>query len=60
MLPQIEANWRKLADTATADLEPGEREQLVALLERVRESLLALAVDEGAEGREVGAAGETR
>jgi len=49
MLPQVEANWRTLADTATAGLDRCEREQLVTLLDRVRDNLLALATDEEAE-----------
>lgn len=44
-LPRIEAHWRKLADTATAGFDPAEREQLVGLLDRVRDNLLALPAD---------------
>ncbi len=45
-LPQVEATWRKLADTATTGLDPAERAQLVTLLDRVRDNLLPLASDE--------------
>lgn len=58
MLPQIEGNWRKLADTATGGLDGGDREQLVSLLDRVRDNLLALASDEEPEQPQVGAARE--
>ena len=49
MLPQVEGHWRTLADTATAGLDPDEREQLVSLLDRVRDNLLALPVEESEE-----------
>ncbi len=45
-LPEVEAIWCKLADTATTGLDPPEREQLVNLLDRVRANLLPLASDE--------------
>lgn len=48
-LPQIEANWRKLANTATAGLDRHERDQLVTLLDHVRDNLLALATNEESE-----------
>ncbi|MGW0436709.1 MarR family winged helix-turn-helix transcriptional regulator [Micromonospora sp. NPDC003197] len=46
-LPQVEAMWQKLADTATAGLDPAERQQLVTLLDRVRTNLTTLAVERG-------------
>jgi DNA-binding MarR family transcriptional regulator len=48
-LPRIEANWRKLANTATAGLDHHERDQLVALLDHARDNLLALATNEESE-----------
>lgn len=38
-LGRIEANWRTLADTATAGLDPAARLQLVTLLEHVQANL---------------------
>ncbi len=38
-LVRIEANWRILADTATAGLNPPDRRQLVRLLEHVQANL---------------------
>jgi len=49
ILPQVEGHWRKLADTATAGLTAEERDQLVTLLDRVRDNLIALATDEESE-----------
>lgn len=40
-IPKIESTWRTLAETATAGLDPDEREQLTRLLERVRGNLHA-------------------
>jgi len=57
ILPQVEANWRTLASTATAGLDRGEREQLVTLLDRVRDNLLALATDQEPEPAQVNARG---
>ncbi|MDQ3609805.1 MAG: hypothetical protein M3459_13040 [Actinomycetota bacterium] len=57
-LPQIEANWRKLAATATATagLDRHERDQLVTLLDHVRDNLLALTTAEESEPPEANAA----
>ncbi|GAB3156889.1 hypothetical protein GCM10027290_55880 [Micromonospora sonneratiae] len=45
-VPQVEAVWRRLADTATTGLDPAERRQLVATLDRVRINLTTLSADQ--------------
>jgi len=57
LLPRVEANWRTLASIATAGFGRGEREQLVSLLDRVRDNLLALSADEEPRLTRVGASG---
>ncbi|MDI6102302.1 MarR family transcriptional regulator [Actinoplanes sp. NEAU-A12] len=43
IIPEIEAAWRALAETATAGLTPEQRTVLVDLLEKVRGNLLTVA-----------------
>ncbi|GAB2962506.1 hypothetical protein GCM10027280_59260 [Micromonospora polyrhachis] len=47
VVPQVEALWQKLADTATAGLDPDERGQLVSLLDRVRTNLATVPAEQG-------------
>lgn len=44
VLPKVEAIWKQLANTATSGLADHEREQLVLLLDRVRDNLRSLPV----------------
>ncbi|WP_250006530.1 MarR family transcriptional regulator [Actinoplanes sp. M2I2] len=44
-IPQIEAAWRVLAETATAGLADDQRALLVELLEKVRGNLLTLTAE---------------
>ncbi|MEV2240612.1 MarR family transcriptional regulator [Micromonospora sp. NPDC049891] len=45
VIPEIEAAWRTLAETATAGMADDQRATLVHLLEKVRENLLTLAAE---------------
>lgn len=49
-VPRIEEVWRQLASTATAGLAPGQRQQLVTLLDHVRDNLRTLPGDEAPGG----------
>ncbi|GAB3838525.1 hypothetical protein GCM10029963_04680 [Micromonospora andamanensis] len=45
VIPEIEAAWRTLAETATAGMADDTRATLVDLLERVRGNLLTLVAE---------------
>lgn len=45
VIPEIEAAWRTLAETATAGMADDQRATLVDLLERVRGNLLTLVAE---------------
>jgi DNA-binding MarR family transcriptional regulator len=44
-IPQIEAGWRTLAETATAGMADGQRAALVELLDKVRGNLRTLTAE---------------
>jgi MarR family transcriptional regulator, transcriptional regulator for hemolysin len=45
VIPEIEAAWRTLAETATAGMANNQRASLIELLEKVRGNLLALTAE---------------
>jgi DNA-binding MarR family transcriptional regulator len=47
VIPEIEAAWRTLAETATAGMANDQRASLVDLMEKVRGNLLTLTAETG-------------
>jgi DNA-binding MarR family transcriptional regulator len=45
VIPEIEAAWRTLAETATAGMANDQRAGLIELLEKVRGNLLTLTAE---------------